>query len=241
MAYLHIDYHAVLEAFRSHSESCPLCAMISEGERAFWDSTLYGAVGTEGFQDAFLASNGFCPHHTRDFTACNDGVAVTMLYVPLLRHRRRWIEASQRGALHRGWRTLGRILRRRDRRSPGTMAAQRGELASPHDCMLCDRIEMWSDQFLTNLLRHQTDAELRGAVENGTGLCVTHYRRLAERGGGFALRRKQRVPRPAPWLQEFHRDRWDAIVSAAESAVHRPGGAAWRTLITTIEGDSAIR
>jgi hypothetical protein len=107
--------------------------------------------------------------------------------------------------------------------------------------MLCDRIEMWSDQFLTNLLRHQSEPELRTAVEAGSGLCVHHYRALADRGGRPGFVRQRRVPRPAPWLQEFHRRRWDAIVAAAESEVHRPGGATWRALITTMEGATAIR
>ena len=202
---------------------------------------MYGAVGTEGFQDAFLATNGFCPHHTRDFTARNDGVAVTMLYTPLLRHRRAWIEASQRGPFQRGRRAILKTLRRRDKRSTGKIAAQRGQSASVHDCMLCDRVDMWTEQFLINLLRHQSDPALREAITDSRGLCVAHYRRLAVLGGRVSLRRNRRAPRPAPWLQTFHRDRWDAIAAEAESAVHRPGGSAWRDLIVTMEGDEAIR
>jgi hypothetical protein len=105
MALPHIDYHAVLEALQHDTEACPLCGAVERAEAAFWESVLFSQVGTEGFQDQFLGTNGFCGRHARDFAARWDGTAVTMLYVPLMHHRRRWIAEARRNTLPR------RILR----------------------------------------------------------------------------------------------------------------------------------
>ncbi|MFP4151545.1 MAG: DUF6062 family protein [Alkalispirochaeta sp.] len=240
MAHLHIDYHAVLQAFTDHPGSCPLCAAIGEAESRFWDATLYGAIGTEGFQDSFLSADGFCPHHAAVFAGHRDGTAVTMLYAPLYRHRKGWIRAESGGA-------VGRAIRGITRRRTGTSPAEKGRRAEREQCVLCDRIERWTVQFLTNLLRHQTDPELRRAVEASRGLCVPHYRRAVRIGGriGFVPGRMPhrggvyRIPRPARWMEEHHTERWDAIVTAAEESVMGAGGTAWRELLRIMEGDTA--
>jgi len=240
MAYLHIDYHAVLQAFTDHSDGCPLCATIRKAEADFWDSTLYGAVGTEGFQDSFLSTDGFCPHHAAAFAEHRDGTAVTMLYAPLYRHRKSWIERESERAVTK---ILRSVRRRRNTASP----AENGRRAGRERCLLCDRIDTWTAQFLTNLLRHQNDPDLRRAVESSRGLCVPHYRRATRTGGRFRfapqriLRRGgvYRIPRPAKWMEEHHFTRWDTIIATAEESVMHAGGTAWRDLIRLMEGDSA--
>lgn len=229
MADLHIDYHAVLEAFQRHTERCPLCATVAEGELSFWDSTLYAAIGTEGFQDRFLAGNGLCPHHTREFARQNDGVAITMLYAPLLAHRRRWIEESSRPA-------LTRMLQRRKVSPP----EEEGRRASLDACLLCDRIDRWTTMFAVNLLRHQKNDALRRAVEAGTGLCLPHYRALVFACKRERRRRLGRFPRVSQWLAAFHQSRWDTVVATAEQEALRRGGTAWKTLLRTAEGDAAL-
>jgi hypothetical protein len=238
MALPHIDYHAVLEAARNHTDSCPLCAAIESAESAFWESVLFSQVGTEGFQDQFLGTDGFCRRHAREFAARRDGTAVTMLYVPLMRHRRRWIEESRRSSLLR--RAVGGLLGRHRKEHP---AVRSGRRAGRHDCLLCDRIDHWSDRFLINLLRHQTDGALRTAVEAGAGLCVPHYRRLQELGSRNRLTSllsggPGRVPPAAEWIAAHHQRRWDALVAEAEAAAHSRGGTVWKRLIRTMEGGS---
>ena len=234
MALPHIDYHAVLVALQRNTEHCPLCAAVTDAEAAFWDSTLFSGVGSEGFQDQFLATDGFCSAHARDFARHNDGVAVTMLYAPLLRHRRAWIAETERP---RWRRVAARFFRRRREATP----AARGRRADRHACLLCDRIDHWTDRFLINLLRHQTDPAIRAALKAGTGLCVRHYRRMAHLSGKNALLGRlpggpTRVPRIGEPLRTFHQHRWDAVVATAEEEVMGRGGHAWRTLIQTIEG-----
>lgn len=227
MAELHIDYHAVLEAFSRHTHRCPLCATIEEGERQFWDSTLYSSVGTEGFQDRFLRTRGFCPHHTRAFADQRDGVAITMLYAPLYRHHRRWLTEIQRPWRHN----------HRRRRSS---AEEGGRTARRSDCLLCDRIERWTEMFARNLLRHQSNRELRTAVEHGRGLCLPHFRTVLETGrqGPFSIFR--RIPTVSEWFIASHYDRWDAIVADAEKEAINRGGVAWKELLRMIEGDSVF-
>ncbi|HKK49388.1 MAG TPA: DUF6062 family protein [Alkalispirochaeta sp.] len=231
MALPHIDYHAVVDAAARHKTVCPLCAAIDEAERAFWDSVLFSQVGTEGFQDQFLATDGFCRPHARDFAARKDGTAVTMLYVPLMRHRRNWISRSNRPVL------LGSHPSSR-KEHPAIRAGRR---AGRHACLLCDRIDHWADRFLINLLRHQHDATLRAALEAGTGLCVPHYRRLMELSGrgrvlGLIPGGPERVPRVAQWLETLHTQRWNALTADAEAAAHARGDTVWKRLIATMEG-----
>jgi hypothetical protein len=231
MALPHIDYHSVIDALTRHQSVCPLCAAIEEAEGAFWESVLFSQVGTEGFQDQFLATDGFCRPHARDFAARNDGIAVTMLYVPLMRHRRKWISASNRPVL------LKRLRSRGDEHP----AVRSGRRAGRHACLLCDRVDHWSNRFLINLLRHQHDATLRRALEAGTGLCVPHFRRLMELSGrgrvlGLIPGGPERVPRAATWLEAFHSQLWDALLSQAEAAAHSRGDTVWKRLIRTMEG-----
>ena len=232
MALPHIDYHAVLDAVTTHTEACPLCAAIDEAESSFWDSVLFSQVGTEGFQDQFLATDGFCRPHARDLAARNDGTAVTMLYVPLLAHRRRWIEEETRRS-----RRLRRWLRRR-REHPAVRA---GASASSDDCLLCRRIDHWSTRFLINLLRHQHDGAVREALTTGSGLCVPHYRRLRALAGsgrvlGWLPGGPERVPPAAPWLVDLHAERFDELARDAQSAAHGSGDTVWKRLIRTMEG-----
>jgi hypothetical protein len=238
MALPHIDYHAVLEAVQHHTETCPLCAAIEQAENAFWESVLFSQVGTEGFQDQFLGTNGFCGRHARDFAARRDGTAVTMLYVPLMRHRRRWIDESRGSSLLRL--ILRRLTGRPRKEHP---AIRSGRRAGPQDCLLCNRIDHWGDQFLINLLRHQHDGAVRAAVETGAGLCVPHYRRLHELGGrnrliGLLPGGPGRVPPAASWIAAHHERRWDALVTEAEAAAHSRGATVWKRLIRTMEGGS---
>lgn len=229
MADLHIDYHAVLEAFQRHTTKCPLCATIAEGERAFWESTLYTAIGTEGFQDSFLKGNGLCPHHTREFARHNDGVAITMLYSPLLTHRRRWIDEASRSA-------LAGVFRRRKISPPEA----EGRRASREACLLCDRIDRWTTMFALNVLRHQDIAELQRAVASGSGVCVPHYRDLVLASKRKRRRRFGRFPRVSKWFEAFHKSQWDAVVATAEDeALHR-GGTAWKSLLRTVEGEFSL-
>jgi hypothetical protein len=236
MAFPHIDYHAVLEALQHDTEACPLCGAVERAEAAFWESVLFSQVGTEGFQDQFLGTNGFCGRHARDFAARRDGTAVTMLYVPLMHHRRRWIAEGRRNTLPR------RILRGISGQSRKEHPAIRsGRRARQEDCLLCTRINHWSDQFLMNLLRHQHDSAVRAAVESGAGLCVPHYRRLHQLAGRNGLAAllpggPGRIPPAAPWIAAHHDRRWDALVAEAEAAAHSRGGTVWKRLIRTMEG-----
>lgn len=223
----HIDYHAVLHAADRFTEYCPVCSAVEEAERTYWDSVLFSQVGSEGFQDRFLAHDGFCPHHSRALAARRDGTAVAMLYGPLLRHRLRWLEEDERRP--RLLRRLSRLRRRGEH-----PAIRSGRRATRSDCPLCARMSHWTDRYLVNLLRHQDDPALRQAVEAGPGLCLPHFRRLSELAGRGLVRR--RIPSAAPWLRELHLTRYRAIDDAVAGAAHDAGGTAWERLIAVMEG-----
>ncbi len=252
MALPHIDYHAVLASFRDHREDCPLCGYLARAEKAFWDSVLYGQIGTEGFQDAFLSTDGFCPRHVADFSRHRDGLAVTVLYGPLLSHRIAWIDRIERrkrrvlllpvlgppvsAAMEGVASSLRRVNGRRKSRNGKHTPAERGRHASRHDCPLCDRIERWNEQFVRNLLRHQGDVTLRDAVEGGTGLCIPHYRTLVHVAGRGVI---NRIPMVSPWLRDHHRRRWREIAAEAEGEGLQRGGTAWKSLLKVMEGSGA--
>jgi hypothetical protein len=241
MSSVHIDYHAVLMAFRDHTDACPLCMSVREGEEAFWDSVLYGQVGTEGFQDGFLRTDGFCPAHAADFGRRKDGVAVTMLYAPLMKHRLHWLTRLE-GRTVRLPRPGGRPAQiassgRKGRKGKkGRLPPERaGRLAHPGDCPLCTRTETRTHRFLINLLRHQHMDELRKAVEAGVGLCVPHYRQMAETAAVGLFRR---TPRISPWLRIHHRQYWDQVIARAEEETATRGGTAWKELLRIMAGDN---
>lgn len=239
MSGLHIDYHAVVEALEEHADRCALCAVLDAGERAFWDSMLFSQVGTEGFQDRFLSTDGFCPTHVGAFAARHDGTAVTMLYAPLLRHRRAWLRRE--GGLTAGLRLLASGNRGGSGRRPGPESGrasrqrpvEHGRRARREDCLLCERVAHWTRRFAINLLRHQGDARLRAAVEAGGGLCVQHLRTVVREGSRIG------VPRAADWLVDHHFRVWDDVVAAAEQDALGSGGRAWRALLATMEGRAA--
>jgi hypothetical protein len=226
----HIDYHVVLDAFRQHQAQCPLCAFLASGQEAYFESMLYSWVGTEGFQNRFLAADGFCPAHTHRLSAQNDGVAVAMLYLPLLKHRRRWLAHSCAGIVRRLLHWLSGFRNR--------SSAVRGERARDDSCPLCDQIALWEEQFLRNVVRHGTQPELEEAFTAGSGLCLPHYRLLVERIG--------RVP---PWLLDQMEkritsleERVDAYTRGAVGGAGGRGSTVWRELLEFMEGPpGAIR
>lgn len=220
----HIDYHVVLETLGTHQDRCPLCAFTAAAERSYYDSMLYSWVGTEGFQDRFLAADGFCATHAHRLGERNDGVAVAMLYAPLLQHRRRWIERKKRSRVLR--------LLHRVREIRNATPAHRGEYAGAAACPLCDQIALWEKQFLKNLVRHSADASIREAFFAGYGLCLPHYRLLVTSPGP--------VPR---WIAEYQEQRLNALAQAVDDfvrgAVGGSGGrnsTVWQELLTYMEG-----
>ncbi|WP_157703238.1 DUF6062 family protein [Alkalispirochaeta alkalica] len=223
----HIDYHAVLEALQNHRDRCPLCCFLETAESSYFDSLLYSWVGTEGFQDRFLANNGFCPAHAHHLREENDGVAVAMLYAPLLKHRLRWQRRRHRPL--RLLRALPRPNLRRDR-SP----AARGYQAHLTDCPLCDQIALWETHFLHNLLRHQKDPALQEAFRGGTGLCLPHFERLLWGAG--------KVP---AWLASHQDERARTLQEAVEEYAAGSRGrdsTVWRDLLEYMEGPArAVR
>ncbi|TVR65818.1 MAG: hypothetical protein EA427_17340 [Spirochaetaceae bacterium] len=227
----HIDYHVVLETLREHRDCCPLCAFVARSENSWFESMLYSWVGTEGFQDRFLSSDGFCPAHAHRFAERNDGVAVAMLYLPLLNHRRRWLTRSM--ASFPLLRRLRPLLKGRDRSPAG-----RGERALSGSCLLCDQIAHWETQFLRNMVRHGGEEALRDSFTAGQGLCLPHYRLLAGKIG--------RVP---PWVREHQENRISSLEEAVElytrGAAGGVGGRAstvWKELLEFMEGPAgAIR
>ncbi len=220
----HIDYHAVLETLREHREVCPLCAFTRAAETQYFNSMLYSWVGTEGFQDRFLANDGFCTTHAHRLGSRNDGVAIAMLYAPLLAHRRRWLHRVSRSRIMQ---LLRRATLRRDR-----APAARGERADPRACPLCDQIARWEIQFLRNLARHGNDTDLRTVYSEGSGLCLPHYRLL--------VHRVRRVP---AWLEEHQEARMDALAEALDAYTRGASGGTggrdstvWRELLEFMEG-----
>ncbi|SIQ53136.1 hypothetical protein SAMN05920897_11074 [Alkalispirochaeta americana] len=223
----HIDYHAVLEALQNHQDRCPLCCFLEKAEDSYFDSLLYSWVGTEGFQDRFLAANGFCPAHAHHLREQNDGVAVAMLYAPLLKHRLRWQQNRHR--LPRLFRPLGRLKLRRNQ-GP----AARGSRASLRDCPLCEQIALWETHFLHNLFRHQKELPLQEAFRSGTGLCLPHFERLLW-GVGKA---------PA-WLSHHQDERVRTLQESVEEYASGSQGrnsTVWRELLEYMEGPArAVR
>ncbi len=217
----HIDFHVVLDVLQAHHDGCPLCRFLGTAEGQYYQSLLYSWVGTEGFQDRFLAANGFCRTHARRLGECGDGVAVSMLYAPLLVHRRRWLSL-------RGRRNLFRR-----RRSP----ADQGRHAGTDACLLCKQRRQWEESFLGNLVRHgsvQTPEgqALQQAYTAGWGLCFPHYRQL-----------RSAHPTVPHWLQQFQDTRMDDIAGEVESylAALQEGrrvesGAPWKELLRFMEG-----
>lgn len=226
----HIDYHVVLEALEQDGTGCPLCGFVQRQEQSYFESMLYSWVGTEGFQDRFLAADGFCSAHAHRFGACHDGVAVAMLYAPLLRHRRQWLRERRQSWIRRVVRRVGTV------RNVGPAA--RGSRANPSDCPLCSQIGTWEHQFLTNLTRHQGDQDLQRAFRAGPGLCLPHYRQLVSR--------TRRVP---SWIARHQDERMDTLHDAVEKfSVGKSGGVggrnstAWQDLLEFMEGPpGAIR
>jgi hypothetical protein len=219
----HIDYHVVLETLRDRSDQCPLCSFIERGEKSYFESMLYSWVGTEGFQDRFLAADGFCPAHAHRLSDRNDGVAVAMLYGPLLKHRQSWLEHERYGRLRR---FIHRLRTARDRKPTA-----RGERAHPDACPLCEQVKTWEESFLRNLSRHEREEDLRTAFRAGYGLCLPHYRLFA---------RLTRVP---TWIESHQRNRMDDLLTRLEDFTNaRAGGVGgrastpWRDLLHFMEG-----
>lgn len=217
---MHIDYQVVLKTLREQTDTCPLCSFIESCENSYFDSMLYSWVGTESFQDRFLASDGFCPTHAHRLSSRNDGVAVAMLYGPLLRHRRSWLQHAGQGVLRR--------LIRRLRTTRNPKPATRGEQAPPDACPLCEQIAQWEGNFLRNLCRHEGEEELRAAFRAGYGLCLPHYRLFAE------------IARLPAWIDDYQSNRMENLLNRLEDFTSaRTGGRAstpWRELLHFMEG-----
>ncbi len=232
----HIDYHAILHAGEEAETCCPLCSFLTTAEENYFQSMLYSWIGTEGFQNRFLSHNGFCTHHQQRFSQLGDGIAVAMLYGPLMAHRRRWILESRQPRL---W----RVFKRRRSKSPAVAAGHRAfsrmiNRTGCGDCPVCSQRHQWETSFLSNLARHGSGSspeaqELQRVYTRGTGLCMPHYARLCAH--------HRSVP---PWLETLQNAREAAVRRELENYIkaiqheHRVvSGAPWQELLAYMEGE----
>lgn len=217
----HLAYYTLMETARE--PNCPICTLVERTEAQFYDSLLYSQVANPGFLDRYAAAGGFCERHGHHLVRCNDGLAVAMLYQPLLNQLKRPGE-TKRGWLP-GWLRMGRSRSRR-RRGPDAR------------CPACETVVNTEQHYLAVLHQYRQDRGMEAAVTSGGGLCLPHYRMYASR----------HIRTPS-WLRQ-HQERihqqiyqsleryiaWENYSSRDKSKISEDDLMAWQRVVDYVHG-----
>jgi hypothetical protein len=162
-------YHRVLDALGE--DGCPLCRLRREAVHRYLDSLLYESVNDVGLRQTLLRSRGFCAEHAWALVRLGDSLGTAIIYQDQVAEAIRDVQQAARAvsALRR------RGLWRADGPRDGTPAAVlRGRRTPAAPCPACQVADEATARYLSSLVAHLDDPEVRRAIERSAFLCLPH-------------------------------------------------------------------
>jgi len=145
----HLTYFKLEKALPD--PGCPICNLVQASIKTFFEAFLYEKVNDVGLRTRFNADAGICNRHAYQLLGCHDGLAIAVMYRPLLELA---VDAVGRGA-----------------DAPGNRGA----------CFICDTEREAEERYLSALAEFLDDRELEGSFVSSSGLCLPHYELVRRR------------------------------------------------------------
>lgn len=142
----HLTYFKLEKALAEGG--CPVCRLTDAAVASFYEAFLYEKVNDVGLRAQFNADNGICNRHLYALLDRHDGLAIAVMYRPLLE----------------------RIVDAVGSRAETPMNAGR--------CLFCGMEHEAEERYVTELANFLGDEELRTSFEGSDGLCAPHYELL---------------------------------------------------------------
>ncbi len=145
-------YHRVLDALAR--QGCPICLLRDEVVQRYLDSLLYERVNDVGLRQRLLGSRGFCPEHAWALVRSGDSLATAILYKDQIAKALQDVQRAARPVRAGRPRGLGGV--------PDT------------PCPACEISDEAQARYVSMLVRHLHDPEMRAAAERSVFLCLPH-------------------------------------------------------------------
>ncbi len=147
----HLTYFK-LEKALAHP-GCPICHLVQTSIESYFDSFLYEKVNDVGLRARLNADNGVCNRHLYQLLGHHDGLAISLMYRPLLE------------------RVVAAVLDRSE--VPGNKGA----------CFVCESETETEERYASVMAEYLDDAEFKSSFAGSRGLCVPHYELVRRRAG----------------------------------------------------------
>ncbi len=160
-------YHRVLDAFGE--KGCPICSLRNEAIHRYLDSVLYEHVNDPELRKTLIQSRGFCRDHAWALSRRGDSLGVAILYKDQVQEALAQIQriGTEIGGMGR------RNLWRGNRTSSQTPAGVLRRLRTPEDpCPACRIGAEAQQRYLSTLMTHLNDPEIRKAIDGSSFLCI---------------------------------------------------------------------
>lgn len=139
----HLTYFKLEKALAT--PGCPICSLVRASLAGFFESFLYEKVNDVGLRARFNADSGICNRHAHELLAHHDGLAIALLYRPILE------------------------------RAVGALSGQGEVPTNGGSCLFCESEREAEDRYLSVLTEYLDDEELERAFAPGRELCLPHY------------------------------------------------------------------
>ena len=144
----HLTYFKILDAFST--KECPLCFLINETVKKYFDDLLYEKVNDPGFRKRFCKDYGFCRFHSYKFLSYHDGLAVALTHRDLL------IEL------------IGALKKRKVKSQP----------VEKKECLICTLAKEAQERYISTFINFLAEEEFRNRFLLSEGFCVPHLKRV---------------------------------------------------------------
>lgn len=158
---------------------CPICRLAARSVRRFMDTLLYENVNDPGVRGAVRGARGFCNAHAWQLQAIGGALGLALIHRDVLITAMVVLEQSR-------YRVPALLSRQRvqnvlnDTRPAAATAETVAQLAPQQPCPACDQQRQMEDVYLSTLLEHLSEADLRDALQAAGGLCTPHLRRALQ-------------------------------------------------------------
>ena len=143
----HLTYFKILDALSA--KECPICFLINENVKKYFDGLLYENINDVGFRDKFRKNYGFCNRHSYQFLNYNDGLAIALTHRDLL------IDV------------IGE-LKRRKAKYP----------AENSKCIVCELMKETEKRYVSVTIESLLEEEFKSKFLLSEGLCVPHLKKI---------------------------------------------------------------